>query len=49
VPPNHVTGSLERPLRLPPDPRTEFAVVEPVVYRDAESFIAEIDRELGIK
>ena len=32
VPPNHVVGQLERPQRLPPDPRTEFAVVDPVVY-----------------
>ncbi|MBS9718827.1 hypothetical protein J4E70_17950, partial [Pseudohalocynthiibacter aestuariivivens] len=32
VPPNHVLGQLERPKRLPPDPRTEFAVVDPVIY-----------------
>lgn len=47
VPPNHLPGQLERPVRLPPDPRTEFAVVDPVVYRGASSFIAEIDRELA--
>jgi esterase/lipase superfamily enzyme len=47
VPPNHMPGQLERPTRLPPDPRTEFAVVDPVVYRSATSFISEIDRELG--
>jgi esterase/lipase superfamily enzyme len=31
IPPGHVSGSLERPKRLPPDPRTEFAVVDPIV------------------
>lgn len=49
VPPNHVVGRLERPARLPPDPRVEFAVVDPVVYRDDASFVAEIDRELATR
>ena len=47
VPPNHVLGQLERPERLPPDPRSEFAVVDPVVYPSSASFVAEIDRELA--
>jgi esterase/lipase superfamily enzyme len=47
VPPNHVVGQLERPQRLPPDPRTEFAVVDPVVYRADATFVAEINRELA--
>ena len=46
IPPNHVLGDLERAKRLPPDPRTEFAIVDPTVYRTDASFIAEIDREL---
>ena len=49
VPPNHVPGQLERPRRLPPDPRTEFAVVDPVVYRSDASFISEIDREVAAR
>ena len=49
VPPNHVLGHLERPQRLPPDPRTEFAVVDPVVYRTDASFISEINRELATR
>ena len=49
VPPNHVLGQLERPQRLPPDPRTEFAVVDPVVYRTDASFISEINRELATR
>lgn len=47
IPPNHVVGSLERPKRLPPDPRTEFAVVDPVVYRDDASFASEVNLELA--
>ena len=47
VPPNHVTGVLERPKKLPPDPRNEFTVITPVVYRNDASFVAEVNRELG--
>jgi esterase/lipase superfamily enzyme len=47
IPPTHVPGQLERPERLPPDPRTEFAVVDPTVYRTDAAFIAEIDRALA--
>jgi esterase/lipase superfamily enzyme len=49
VPPTHVTGQLERPTRLPPDPRREFAVVDPVVFGDERSFVAAIDRELAAR
>jgi esterase/lipase superfamily enzyme len=47
IPPGHVSGSLERPTRLPPDPRTEFAVVDPIVYGNDATFIAAINRELA--
>ena len=47
IPPNHVTGQLERPQQLPPDPTKEFAVVDPVVYRNDASFVAEVNRELA--
>jgi esterase/lipase superfamily enzyme len=47
VPPNHSVGQLERPTRLPPDPRKEFTVVNPVVYSNDASFIAEVNRELA--
>lgn len=47
IPPNHVTGTLERPQRLPPDPRKEFSVVEPVVYSSSSAFVTEINRELA--
>jgi esterase/lipase superfamily enzyme len=47
IPPNHVIAELERPTRLPPDPRTEFTVIDPVVYSADTAFIAEIRRELA--
>lgn len=47
VPPTHVTGMLERPKRLPPDPRTEFTVINPAVYVNDTSFVRAIDRELA--
>lgn len=49
IPPTHVSGSLERPTRLPPDPRTEFAVVDPIVYGNDASFITAINRELATR
>ena len=47
IPPNHVVGQLERPRKLPPDPRTEFTVIDPLVYSTDASFISEINRELA--
>ncbi len=47
VPPTHLPGHLERPTHLPPDPRSEFAVVDPSVYASDAAFIAAIDRELA--
>lgn len=47
VPPTHVTGEVERPKRLPPDPRTEFTIVDPIVYRNDADFVSEVRRELA--
>lgn len=47
IPPNHVTGVLERPEKLPPDPRTEFTIINPTVYEQETSFVSEINRELA--
>jgi len=47
IPPTHVVGQLERPKNLPPDPATEFAVIEPTVYRSENSFISTINGELA--
>ena len=47
VPPNHVLGQLERAVRLPPDPRVEFSVVDPSVYSTDAAFIAAVNGELA--
>ncbi|GHG80322.1 alpha/beta hydrolase [Pseudodonghicola xiamenensis] len=47
VPPDHVPGEVERPKTLPPDPRREFAVVEPEVYDREQGFIRAINAELA--
>jgi esterase/lipase superfamily enzyme len=47
IPTNHVVAQLERPTRLPPDPRIEFTVVDPVVYSTDTAFISEVRRELA--
>lgn len=47
IPPTHQVGQLERPKRLPPDPRTEFTIVNPTVYKTDLSFVASLNRELA--
>jgi esterase/lipase superfamily enzyme len=47
IPPTHVVAQLERPTRLPPDPRTEFTIVDPAVYSTDDAFISEVRRELA--
>jgi esterase/lipase superfamily enzyme len=47
IPPTHQVGQIERPSSLPPDPRTEFSIVDPAIYRTDASFVAEINRELA--
>lgn len=47
IPPNHVLGQLERAVQMPPDPRTEFAVVDPTVYATDAAFISSVNAELA--
>ncbi|MEO9576694.1 MAG: alpha/beta hydrolase [Tateyamaria sp.] len=49
VPPTHVVGELNRPKRLPPDPRTEFAIIEPTIYQTDNAFVASINRQLAMR
>lgn len=49
VPPTHVVGQLERPEQLPPDPRTEFAAVNAVIYGNDAAMVAAINRELAAR
>ncbi|MEP1356228.1 MAG: alpha/beta hydrolase [Tateyamaria sp.] len=46
VPPTHVLGELERPKSLPPDPRTEFAVIDPAIYGSESAFLSSLNSEL---
>lgn len=46
VPPTHVPGALERPKTLPPDPRTEFAVIDPATYTSESAFLSSLNTEL---
>ena len=47
IPPTHVVGELERPKRMPPDPRTEFAIVDPTIYGSDTAFLNALNRELA--
>lgn len=47
IPPNHVEGDLERPHKIPPDPRTEFAIVSPTIYASEGAFISAMDQEFN--
>lgn len=49
IPPDHVAGRIERPKKLPPDPRKDFVVLDPVVFDSSEAFKATIDAALAQK
>ena len=46
IPPTHETGKLERPKSLPPDPRREFAILDPTVYAREDAMISALNAEL---
>lgn len=45
VPPTHEIGKLERPKSLPPDPRTEFAILDPTIYESDDAIVASMNQE----
>lgn len=47
IPPTHVAGQIERPRRLPPDPRKDFTIIDPELYQTETAFVAAIDQELA--
>ena len=49
VPPNHVPGAIERPKSLPPDPRKEFTVLDPVTYSEDRAFLDGLRSELATR
>ena len=46
VPPEREPGTFARTNRAPPDPRSQFAAVDPVRYPSSRAFISEIDTQL---
>lgn len=46
IPPNHEVGALEVPRYPPPDPRTEFAIIEPTIYENDNAFLSSLNSEL---
>lgn len=46
IPPSHEVGVIERPRSLPPNPRTEFAIVDPAIYETESAFVASMNAEL---
>jgi esterase/lipase superfamily enzyme len=46
IPPNHVAGKIEQPRSLPPDPRKEFAIVDPEVYGTDYEFVKSVNHAL---
>lgn len=49
IPPVHETGQIERPKTVPPDPRTDFVAVDPVVFTDKSRFASSVDRDLAAR
>jgi esterase/lipase superfamily enzyme len=49
IPPAHVSGEVERPKSLPPDPRREFTVLDPHTYNSEQRFIDAVNSELAAR
>ena len=47
VPHGHVTGKVERPAFLPPQPESEFAIVDPTLYETSSVFVSSLNRALA--
>lgn len=47
IPPTHQTGQVERPDALPPDPRTDFTIHDPILYGNDSAFLREVDAALA--
>ncbi|KUJ79248.1 hypothetical protein AVO44_08400 [Ruegeria profundi] len=44
LPPNHQPGNIERPRRLPPDPKKEMTVVDPVRFANEAEVISDMNQ-----
>jgi esterase/lipase superfamily enzyme len=46
IPPEHVPGNIERPKKLPPDPRKDFVILDPAYLTDGGEFVSAINSAL---
>lgn len=49
VPPNHAPGAIERPKNLPPDPQSEFAVLDPITFDGDREFVKGLNSALAAR
>lgn len=46
LPPGHQRGEIERPKRMPPDPKNDMTVVDPVRFSGERQFVSDINRAI---
>ncbi len=46
IPPDHEPGQIERPKRLPPDPKKEMTVIDPVRFSGERQFETDINKAI---
>ncbi|MEO4040300.1 alpha/beta hydrolase [Hoeflea sp. CAU 1731] len=47
IPPNHKPGYVERPKSVPPDPKNEFVILNPIVFPNKQAFRDDLDKALA--
>jgi esterase/lipase superfamily enzyme len=47
IPPAHQTGRLERARMVPPDPRKDFTILDPDVFRSDRAFVSSLQKTLN--
>ena len=46
IPPTHERGQIERPKRLPPDPKNEMTVIDPLRFSGERQFVSDINKAI---
>lgn len=49
IPPGHKAGNVARPQSLPPDPRKDFVILDPVVYEGKSAFKQAMNNSLATR
>lgn len=47
IPPNHVSGKIERAKSVPPDPRSDVMILEPQKYQSGGTFRSSVNKHLA--